>query len=127
MVNISAFVTVKETDSVFVDKETFRFKSPEITLSVNQPVKVGSTGTVSASFTNPLDVVLTNVEWFVEGAGLTKPRRIRGSPVPAGGEASTTFTISPKNALEPVRSLTVTFESNQLEGIMGHTQVQVVA
>ena len=49
------------------------------------------------------------------------------SPVPAGGEASTTFTISPKNALEPVRSLTVTFESNQLEGIMGHTKVQVVA
>ena len=49
------------------------------------------------------------------------------SPVPAGGEASTTFTISPKNALEPVRSLTVTFESDQLEGIMGHTQVQVVA
>ena len=49
------------------------------------------------------------------------------SPVPAGGEVSTTFTISPKNALEPVRSLTVTFESNQLEGVMGHTQVQVVA
>ena len=49
------------------------------------------------------------------------------SPVPAGGEASTTFTITPKNALEPVRSLTVTFESNQLEGVMGHTQVRVVA
>ena len=49
------------------------------------------------------------------------------SPVPAGGEASTTFTISPKNALESVRSLTVTFESNQLEGVMGHTQVKVVA
>ena len=49
------------------------------------------------------------------------------SSVPAGGEASTTFTISPKNALEPVRSLTVTFESNQLEGIMGHTEVRVVA
>ena len=77
MVNISAFVTVKETDSVFVDKETFRFRSPDITLSVNQPVKVGSTETVSASFKNPLDVVLTNVEWFVEGAGLTKPQRIR--------------------------------------------------
>ena len=78
MVNISAFVTVKETGSIFVDKETFRFKAPEITLSLNQPVKVGSTESVSASFKNPLNVVLSNVEWFVEGAALTKPLRIRG-------------------------------------------------
>ena len=35
MVNISAFVTVKETESVFVDKETFRFKAPNIALSLN--------------------------------------------------------------------------------------------
>lgn len=49
------------------------------------------------------------------------------SSVPAGGEATTTFNISPKNALEPVRTLTVTFGSDQLEGIMGHAEVKVVA
>ena len=78
MVNISAFVTVKETDTIFVEKETFRFKAPEIALSVKDPVKVGTTEPVTASFRNPLNVILTNVEWFVEGAGLTKPLRIRG-------------------------------------------------
>ena len=78
MVNISAFVTVKETDSVFVDKETFRFKTPDITLSVKDQIGVGDNESVTASFTNPLYVVLSNVEWFVEGAGLTKPMKIVG-------------------------------------------------
>ena len=78
MVNISAFVTVKETDSVFVDKETFRFKTPDIKLSVKDQIGVGDSESVTASFMNPLDVVLSNVEWFVEGAGLTKPMKIVG-------------------------------------------------
>ena len=78
MVNISAFVTVKETDSVFVDKETFRFKTPDIALSVKDQIDVGNSEPVTVSFTNPLDVVLSNVKWFVEGAGLTKPIKLVG-------------------------------------------------
>ena len=76
MVNISAFVTVKETDSVFVDKETFRFKTPDITLSVKDgrsSLAVGSTATVEAAFTNPLAIPLTHVTWFIEGAALLQP------------------------------------------------------
>ena len=78
MVNISAFVTVKETDSIFVDKETFRFKTPDIALSVKDQIGVGDSEPVTASFTNPLDMTLSNVEWFVEGAGLTKPMKLVG-------------------------------------------------
>ena len=78
MVNISAFVAVKETDAVFVDKDTFRFQTPTISLTLTDPVSVGSTESVVASFVNPLNVTLTGVEWFVEGAGLTQPLTIRG-------------------------------------------------
>ena len=78
MVNISAFVAVKETDVVFVDKDTFRFQTPTISLTLTDPVSVGSTESVAASFVNPLNVTLTGVEWYVEGAGLTPPLTIRG-------------------------------------------------
>ena len=78
MVNITAFVTVRETDSIFVDKDTFRFKTPAIELLLMDPVRVGDTAEVTASFVNPLSVILTNVEWFVEGTGLTQPLTIRG-------------------------------------------------
>ena len=78
MVNISAFVSVKETDAVFVDKDTFRFKTPTVALTLRDSVRVGSSEKVTASFVNPLNVTLTNVEWFVEGAGLTQPLTIRG-------------------------------------------------
>ena len=76
MVNISAFVTVKETDSVFVDKETFRFRTPDITLSVKDgksSLAVGSTATVEATFKNLLAIPLTHVTWFVEGTALLQP------------------------------------------------------
>ena len=76
MVNISAFVTVKETESVFMDKETFCFKTPDIVLSVKEQMRVGDSEMVTASFKNPLDAALSNAEWFVEGAGLTKPLKI---------------------------------------------------
>ena len=78
MVNISAFLSVKETDAVFVDKDTFRFKTPSIALRLMDPVRVGSTESVTASFMNPLNVTLSSVEWYVEGSGLTRPVTIRG-------------------------------------------------
>ena len=76
MVNISAFVTVKETNFVFVDKETFRFKTPDIALSVaggTSSLAVGSTATVEAVFVNPMAIPLTHVVWFIEGAALLQP------------------------------------------------------
>ena len=79
MVNISAFVTVKETDSVFVDKETFRFKTPDIHIKPDKKIlRPGQRSKVKASFKNPLNVTLSNVEWFVEGVGLTTPLVIPG-------------------------------------------------
>ena len=79
MVNISAFVTVKETDSVFVDKETFRFKTPDIHIRPDKKILYpGQQSRVRASFMNPLNVTLRNVEWFVEGSELTTPLVIPG-------------------------------------------------
>ena len=45
--------------------------------------------------------------------------------VSPGGEASVTFSITAKNDVEPTRTLTVTFESTQLEGVMGSAVIRV--
>lgn len=78
MVNISAFLSVREMDTVFVDKDTFHFKTPTIALRLMDPVRVGSIESVTASFVNPLNVTLSSMEWYVEGSGLTRPLTIRG-------------------------------------------------
>ena len=46
--------------------------------------------------------------------------------VSPGGMAEATFDIVPKNAIEPTRTLTVSFESNILETIMGQGTFNVV-
>nr|WVH01985.1 protein-glutamine gamma-glutamyltransferase K-like isoform X4 [Halisarca dujardinii] len=125
LVDITVFASVPDREAFLLEKETFRFRTPDLDLAAPAGMKAGETSAVTASFRNPLDQALTNVEWFVEGAGLTKPLTLDGSKVPARGQASVQFNITAKNDVEPTRSLTVTFESAQLEGVMGSVQVQI--
>ena len=80
MVNISAFVIVKETDYHYVGKETFRFQSTGLKIVVGDgsgtPVKVGTVETVKVTFTNPLQVPLTDAEFTAEGTALMDPLNI---------------------------------------------------
>ena len=81
LLSISAFANVEETDFSFVDKETFRFKTPDVDITIGEDsskVPLGETVQVRASFSNPLAFPLTGVSWFVEGAGLTPPIKIDG-------------------------------------------------
>ena len=81
LLSISAFANVEETDFSFVDKETFRFKTPDVDITIGEDsskVPLGETVEVRASFSNPLSFPLTGVSWFVEGAGLTPPIKING-------------------------------------------------
>ena len=80
MVNISAFVIVKETDYHYVGKETFCFQSTGLKIVVGDgggtPVKVGTVETVKVTFTNPLQVPLTDAEFTAEGTALMDPLNI---------------------------------------------------
>ena len=77
MVNISAFVTVKETDFNFVGKETFLFRSTGLKIVVGDgsgaSMKVGAVETVKVTYTNPLKVPLTDAEFTAEGTALMDP------------------------------------------------------
>ena len=76
LVDIIVFASITDTETNLIEKETFRFRTPDLIMNVPDEVKVGQPTSVTASFRNPLDQWLTSVEWFVEGAGLTKPLTI---------------------------------------------------
>ena len=80
MVNISAFVIVKERDFHYVAKETFRFQSTGLQIVVGDgsgaPVKVGTVETVKVTYINPLQVPLTDAEFTAEGTALMEPLNI---------------------------------------------------
>ena len=78
LVDIIVFASITDTETNLIEKETFRFRTPDLIMNVPDEVKVGQPTSVTASFRNPLDQWLTSVEWFVEGAGLTKPLTIDG-------------------------------------------------
>ena len=80
LLNVSIFANVEETDFSFVDKETFRFKTPDVDIDIigGSKVPLGDTVEVKAAFSNPLPIPLTGVVWFVEGAGLTAPVKVNG-------------------------------------------------
>ena len=72
-------MSCEELDYHFVEKEVFRFRTPDINMVL--PVssfRVGENVSVTASFKNPFEVELTGVEWYVEGSTLTPPRTIIG-------------------------------------------------
>ena len=85
MVNISAFVTVKETDYHYVGKETFPFQLTNLKIVVGDgsgtPVRVGTMETVKVTYTNPLQVPLTDAEFTAEGTALMDPLSVYNSVV----------------------------------------------
>ena len=129
LVQIQVFATVRETEATFIDTDTFRFRTPDIDVVLvggGNTMRVGQTSQVKASFRNPLNLSLSNVRWYIEGSGLTDPKVFTGRTVAPGGMAEAIFDIVPKNAIEPTRTLTVSFESNILETIMGQGTFNVV-
>lgn len=128
LVNISAFVIVKETDFHYVGKETFRFQSTGLQIVVGDgsgtPVKVGTVETVKVTYTNPLQVPLTDAEFTAEGTALMEPLNIPVYPVPPGRDTSVTFEISPRNAEMRSRNISVTFLCRELKA-EGQAQVHI--
>nr|WVH01986.1 protein-glutamine gamma-glutamyltransferase K-like isoform X5 [Halisarca dujardinii] len=128
LLSLGLFATVEETDYHFVDKETFRFKTPDVDIDFvegTSKVPLGSIATVKALFVNPLPLNLTGVVWHVEGAGLTKPIRINGSDIPAHLSGAMDFSVRPTDGPARYRYLVVTCDSRELPAVMGRARVHV--
>jgi transglutaminase 1 len=128
LLNIAVFVACEELDYVFMERETCRFTTPDIDVKLpGDSFKVGETVEVSASFKNPLDTELLEVEWYVEGSTLIQSKTIMGEQVPPNEDAIVTFQIVPRTSLKSEYTLSITFQSHKLSGVTGSAAVKVTA
>nr|WVH01982.1 protein-glutamine gamma-glutamyltransferase K-like isoform X1 [Halisarca dujardinii] len=128
LINFSVFVTCEQLDFAFLDCKVFRFEVPEMVVtSPEAPVKVGETAEVTATFKNPMSTELIEAEWYVEASTLTQPLTLIGERVEPDGEASVTFKITPRTAVQKEFNLSVSFQSHRLAGLVGRASVKVEA
>merc|ERR1719147_117358 len=108
-IKITASGFVQETGQSFADEFDFRFNKPWIKMEA-QEMKVGEKCEATFSFTNPLDVPLTDCFFTMEISGSVRPRTVRIDRDARPREIFTyTQAFVPRNAGE--RRLVATFAS----------------
>nr|WVH01983.1 protein-glutamine gamma-glutamyltransferase K-like isoform X2 [Halisarca dujardinii] len=113
-------VSVRCKDAEVTLTETLQLVPPSCSVQADAvALHVGQSTRVRAFFRNPLNVALNSTEWYIEGAGLTKPLVIAKDPVPPGKEAAVEFEVTAANLCELVRTLVVSFSSHELTGVKG--------
>jgi len=122
-IKITASGFVQETGQSFADEFDFRFNKPWIKIEVSE-MKVGDRSEATFSFTNPLDLPLTDCFFTMEISGSVRPRTVRIDRDVRPRETFTyTQTFVPRSAGE--RRLVTTFASRQLVDILGQRPVVI--
>ena len=82
---------------------------------------------VTFTFTNPLDVPLTNCRLTFEGSSAIWPIRDTVEDVPANGEFKHVMNINPRRQRwgQSVNTLVAVFSSNEMSNVNGSTEVKV--
>jgi len=125
MANIKITVTgfVQETHQSFVDEFDFIFKKPFMGIKVAD-VRVGEDSEVAISFSNPVDVALTDCFLTIEVSGSVRPSTIRLDRDVRPGE-SFTFTHRFVARKAGQHRMVACFVSQQLKDVVGHRSILV--
>jgi len=120
-ITVSGFV--QETGQSFADEFDFRFNKPWINIQT-QEMKVGEKSEATFSFTNPLNMPLTDCFFTMEVSGSVRPRTIRIDREVRPRELFTyTQAFIPRSGGE--RRMMATFASRQLVDVLGQRPVVV--
>jgi len=120
-VTASGFVT--ENKQSFVDEYDFQFEKPRMSIEVAE-CQVGQECSASFSFSNPLDVALTDCFFSMEVGGACRPRTMRINREVRPRETFTyTQTFVPRRAGD--RRLVSAFTSKQLHDITGSRKLTI--
>merc|ERR1739838_1150540 len=120
-ITVSGFV--QETGQSFADEFDFRFNKPWINIQT-QEMKVGEKSEATFSFTNPLDMPLTDCFFTMEVSGSVRPRTIRIDREVRPREVFTyTQAFIPRSGGD--RRMMATFASRQLVDVLGQRPVVV--
>lgn len=127
LANVKITVTgfVQETHQSFVDEFDYVFKKPYMNLKPSPDMKVGEEASVTLTFTNPLDISLTDCFFTFEMAGSVRPRTTRvDGDVRPGQQFSYTHPFVMRRAGEHL--MVACFTSHQLSDVVGHRTVTVL-
>ncbi|XP_063310997.1 protein-glutamine gamma-glutamyltransferase K [Pelobates fuscus] len=114
---------VQETSQKLAKQHTFRIRTPDLAITVHGEAVVGQQITAEIKFQNPLEIVLHNAVFHVEGPGLQRPKTV---PV---GDIGPRKTVSIQENFTPQRpgprQFIASLESNELNQVHGSTEVVV--
>ncbi|CAH2294403.1 -glutamine gamma-glutamyltransferase K [Pelobates cultripes] len=114
---------VQETGQKLAKQHTFRIRTPDLDIKVHGEAVVGQQITATIVFQNPLEIVLHNAVFHVEGPGLQRPKTV---PV---GDIGPRKTVSIQENFTPQRpgprQFIASLESNELSQVHGSTEVVV--
>ncbi|KAK5646601.1 hypothetical protein RI129_005065 [Pyrocoelia pectoralis] len=123
LVKIYAIANVKETKQSWCEEDDFVLTKPTIKIDVKEKGSLGEDIKATFSFTNPIDVKLTNCKYTVEGHGLIRPKTVDFRDV--NGKETVTFTETLTPTLAKQRTLVASFSSKEMQGVQGSTSITV--
>jgi len=112
-----------DVDTLLYKRFTFQEEEPKILVAEEIPQK--EEGGFKVSFTNPLSIPLTNVEFAVEGSGVISKQRSKPISILPKESAAVAFDL--KGVKKPgERIIKAQVSSNELETIFSFKEVKVV-
>ena len=98
-----------------------------LSFKVADKLTAGKDTIVTFSFTNPLDVPLTNCQLSFEGSGAIWPVNERVEDVPANGELKHVVTVNPRRQRwgASARTLVAVFSSKEMSNVDGSVEVNI--
>lgn len=121
---LCAAFTVQHTKQHFVARKAFTLEKPPLQISVPDSVKSGVDEEGTVTFTNPLNITLTNASVHVEGSAVMATVHEFPKPIKAQEKVSCVFTVRGRRS--GTRQVMATFSSDQLCGVDGACSVEVV-
>ncbi|XP_070552434.1 protein-glutamine gamma-glutamyltransferase K-like [Ptychodera flava] len=116
---------VKSTGQTFVGHYDFRFRKPELTITIDRsgPLRRGEPFNVIAMFSNPLPITLQVCSFRLEGTGIEGQIKETISDVPAGKDAKLEVKLTPKRVGKS--KLIASFHSRQLNSVTGSIDLNI--
>ncbi|KAI8519762.1 hypothetical protein Bbelb_030190, partial [Branchiostoma belcheri] len=123
IVKVHALAHVDNTGQVYVGQDDFLLISPELTITAPGVMILGEQTTVEIELTNPLDVTLSKAEFYIEGPGLQKPKKISHRPIKPGETARVAEKMTPRRRGQ--KTIIASFTSDKIKQVTGELDVGV--
>ncbi|XP_054164848.1 hemocyte protein-glutamine gamma-glutamyltransferase-like [Oppia nitens] len=125
MMKIYAIATVKETQQTWSEEDDFSIEKPQLHINTRGDIVVGREYGLEIQMTNPINRVLTDCAFTIEGPGITRPMQIKFRDIQPGESIAHSLRFVPQRP--GPRTIVVVFHSRQLIDVVGSKPVNVIA